>query len=225
MNKLAFTIPFLVSVTACFDSGDPQPNAASQLATACQIDVAVATARLSDEIALPEEPGKPGGSLTMSCCTDPKGCTPMEYPEDICQKLPTPDDAVVLKLHSTVPYTGDGWTTAYFSNCEPPPDSDKCDASETPYVFQPYPQTRWVVAFVPAKGGKGGTTAELYAVPAGATAVRIPSGQQVFPLLESTEGFANLKRPVMTPDGEEFVDEQNDCIPREDGCGFTCATC
>lgn len=227
MYKLAFSIPFLVSITACFNSGDPQPGAAHQAAIACQVDVAVATARLSDEIALPEVPGDGKPTLGLVCCEAPEGsdgCAPMDHSVDECTKLPTPVEATTLKLHSTVPYKGAGSTTAFFANCEPPPETD-CDATETPYVFQPYPQTRWMVALVPSKSGKGGMSAELYRIPVGSTSVKIPSGREIFPLLPATDGFADPERGVETPDGELFVDKQNDCIPRADGCGFTCSTC
>lgn len=219
MSKLAFSIPFLVFASACADSALEQSSAAQQLATACAYDVATATARLSDEVSLPGPGG--GAGLAMACCTNPKGCTPMEYPTDTCWKLPSPVEATELTLYSKVAYASDT-TTAFFSSCEDPPP-EKCDPQETPYVFQPYSSTRWVVAFVP--GPKGGTIAELYEVPENSTAVRIPSGAQVFPLLHEGEGYDDPTRPVETPDGTLFVDKQNDCIPRADGCGFTCSTC
>jgi hypothetical protein len=227
MSKLTL-LPLLLLAVGCTSSDPPRRTSEQvhQIARACAIEVEVAAAAMAGEID-PIDPGDGGGdgggggSLPIACCTDPDGCTPMDYPDDVCQELPTPVEATDMALNSLVPYSG-GTTTAFFGNCEPPP-GDPCPADTTAYVFEPYPSTRWMAAFVP--DGYGGEIAEVYEVPAGATKVKIPSGAQIFPLLEETDGFADLSRPVLTPDGIKYVDKQNDCIPRPDGCGFTCYTC
>jgi hypothetical protein len=232
MHKLALGIPAVLLAVACTGPSTPQQGAVQQLAVACHVAVETAALALEDGASTTPAPDPgpgpgpgPGGggtSLPIACCTNPAGCTPMTYPVDICWELPEPTAATTLARHSVVPYTGDGTTTAFFASCAPP-TGEQCDAAETSYVFTPYPHTRWVAAFVP--NGAGGVSAELYAVPPGTTAVKIPSGAQVFPLLEATDGFRHPGRPVSTPDGIRYVDMQNDCIPRPDGCGFTCSTC
>lgn len=235
MYRLATSISALLLAAGCTGSSVAQQGAVQQLAVACHVTVEAAVSALADSTAPAPDPepvpgpippdgggGGGGGTLPIACCTDPDGCTPMDYPVDVCWELAAPPAATTLALHSVVPYTGDSTTTAFFASCEPPPD-EQCDPAETPYVFTPYSQTRWVAALV--NDGAGGVNAELYAVPPGATSVKIPSGAQVFPLLDATEGFADLTRPVPTPDGIRYIDKQNDCIPRPDGCGFTCSTC
>ena len=65
----------------------------------------------------------------------------------------------------------------------------------------------------------------LFWIPEDAEAVRTEDGDELYPLLEEDDGFANLAAPVPTPDGIKYADYQNDCVPRPDGCGFTCTPC
>lgn len=227
IRPLAIAIPFAV-VAAC-SQPPPTGGAVALLAKACAVDETTALAALSPGMSLPEATGDDHSAecdpttLGAACCDSATPCMPMDYPIGVCGTLAAPADAVVLEKISEFTYTSDS-TTQYYDSCTPPPDEPKCDTEGSAFVLQPYPDTRYAVT-LKTDATTMVTTGGLYYIPEGSAAVRTEEGDELFPLLEEGDTYANPDRPVETPDGTEYVDDQNDCIPREDGCGFTCATC
>jgi hypothetical protein len=223
MLKKKTTIPFLFLIAAC--GGQPQTDAVDLVAEACAVttDEAITLMAPHESSADCED----DGILDGACCSNPeKGCTPMEYPDTICYGLPDPVDAIVLAKDSEV-YTDVETSTMYYENCPPKedePPGDTCtEEGDSDYVFLADSVTPWVARF--RTDAAGNQYAELYRVPEGGGAVKIPSGAEVQPLLYADDPFADLDNGVMTPDGERFVNLLLDCIPRVGGCGFTCWKC
>jgi hypothetical protein len=203
----------LLLIGACGGLAERAP-AAEQLATACEISVDEASSAIA-----PDE-GDP--TLDLACCTG-GGCTPMDYPDTICMALPDPSAAIVLEPDSDVGYGGD-WTTAHYEGCDDGFLTDsQCDGEIGAYVFVADANTHWVAELY--TGEDAITRARLFRVPDGGGPVRIPSGREVQPLLDASDRFADLRRPVQTPDGIRYINKQLDCIPRPGACGFTCYKC
>lgn len=228
IRPLAIAIPF-TALVACTQSPPSTTGAVAQLAKACAVDEITAAAALDPGMSLPEVADDSHSAecdpttLGTACCDSATPCTPMDYPIEVCGTLTAPPDAAVIAKIGEFTYTSDT-TTQYYDTCMDPPDDPKCDDTGSAFVLQPYPTTRYAVSFT-TDAATAVTTGSLYYIPEGSSAVRSEDGEELFPLLDEGEGYANPDRPVETPDGTKYVDDQNDCIPREDGCGFTCATC
>jgi len=229
-RSLCLLVPIAVTATGCFDSRTPPPpRIVDVVAKACAVDTATAVSALAPDDSLPKDPGPPDPTdppvLGASCCdsTDGTPCHPMPYPPDVCENVAGGPEAMVLEPMMQVAYSG-GSTTQYYDTCDDDPPPDKCSDDQTGYVFQPYATTRWAIT-IDTDEVTHEVTAELYYIPEGATAVKAANGKELFPGLDYDDPYAIHEREFDTPDGKKYVDAQNDCIPREDGCGFSCGTC
>ena len=231
MTKLIIAaFPFAALAAGCLQSSPPVGGVASQLAKACAIATDVAIDALEPGFSIPEvavdhSPAECDDEpLGAACCdsADPDDCTPMDLPPDSCYTLPDVPDAEIVYPIAVV--TVDHTTTQYYDTCEDPPDDTTCNEESAAYVLQPYPHVRYAIATDKAPVD-GVIATRLYYLPEGTFAARTEHGEQLFPLLEEDDGFADLTNKVPTPAGDKYVDKQNDCVPRPNGCGFTCTPC
>ena len=132
-------------------------------------------------------------------------CTPMDYPT-----CPQDKQAVVVSNPVTVSYSGTAPPVAYYA-C----GQQTCEGSTAPPVYVVTTED-FVAEFVTA------TRLNVFAVPAGASAVQSPNGRFLFPLLRAGDAFAHSSRPVtFTYQGVtylRYLDVQNDCMPVAGRC-------
>lgn len=237
-NAIALSsLALMLSTAGCAVEGETHQRRTSGVETTCIVIAEPATASVSLAVADagPIGPGDPdagpitdggvidaspidagppdAGETVIEFCGckdpltgDPIECEPMDYPP-VCPEDP---QAVVVSNPVTASYAGTTPPVAYYT-C----GDGTCEDATNPPVYTVTTET-FVAEF------QSPTLLTIYPVPAGAEAVQSPNGQFLFPLLEDTEPFADLSRPVsFSYQGSSYtlyLDIQNDCMPVGDRC-------
>jgi hypothetical protein len=229
---VAATIPFAALAAGCLQSSPPVGGAPSQLAKACAVTEETAIDLLEPGASLPDTEVEPApadcedDTLGAACCdaVDPTKCNPMPLPPDVCFTVPTVADSTIIfpvDFETSVSEV----MTQYYDNCAPIPPGTTCNTDDAAHVLHPYPHVRYAITVERDPVTHAVIDTTLYWIPEGTLAVRTEEGDELYPLLDEGDGFANPLAPVATPAGTKYADYQNDCVPRPDGCGFTCTPC